>query len=111
MAEEKVDTIVAEVQIDSYGWNLDLRVVDEQESAIDISAGTTLEYMAKKPGGNGPITMAASFVTDGTDGQLRHVVTSGEIDTIGIWQIQTHVVMPSAELYSSILFFEVKANV
>jgi hypothetical protein len=100
-----------EVQVDSYGWNLDLRVVDEQAAPIDISAGTTLEYMAKKPGANGPIAMTATFVTDGTDGKLRHVVTSGEIDTIGTWQIQTHVVMPTAELYSAVMFFEVKANV
>lgn len=100
-----------EVQVDSFGWNIDLRVVDEQGAVIDISAGTTLEYMTKKPGSNGPVTMAASFVTDGTDGKLRHVVTAGEIDTIGMWQIQTHVVTSTAELYSAILFFEVKPNV
>lgn len=100
-----------EVQVDSFGWNIDLRVVDEQGSPIDISAGTTLEYLVKKPGANGPITMTANFVTDGTDGKLRHVVASGEIDTIGMWQIQTCVVTASAELYSAILFFEVKPNV
>ena len=100
-----------EVQVDTFGWDLDLRMVDDQGSSIDISAATTREFMAKRPSVDIPFTMAASFITDGTDGKLRHVVVVNEINVIGTWQIQSHVIMPGVELFSEILFFEVKANV
>ena len=99
-----------EVQVSSYGWNFDLRVVDSVAAPIDVSAATTIEFLAKKPSASTSMVLAATFVTDGIDGRLRHTVASGEIDTVGTWQIQTHVVMPGAELFSSVLFFDVKAN-
>lgn len=99
-----------EVQVSSFGWNFDLRVVDSVGVPIDISAATTMEFLAKKPSASSSMILAAAFITDGIDGRLRHVVATGEIDTVGTWQVQTHVIMPGAELFSSILFFDVKAN-
>ncbi len=99
-----------EVQVSSFGWNFDLRVVDSVGAPIDVSAATTMEFLAKKPSASASMILLAAFITDGIDGRLRHVVATGEIDTVGTWQVQTHVIMPGAELFSSILFFDVKAN-
>ncbi len=97
-----------EVQVDGFGWNIDLRMV-EQGSPIDISTATLCDYVSKKPDGT-RMTVTAVFVTDGSDGKLRHLVAQGEIDVVGTWQIQTHVVTPTQDLWSRALVFEVKGN-
>jgi len=101
--------MASEVQVDSFGWNLDLRLVDQLASPINISTATLCEYIAKKPDGS-KMTVSSVLVTDGSDGKLRHLVVQGEINVVGSWQIQAHVVMPTQDLWSSVLMFDVKGN-
>lgn len=98
-----------DVQVNSFGWNIDLRMIDQLSAAVNISTATTCDYVAKKPSGS-KVTVAAVFVTDGSDGKLRHEVSQGMIDEVGTWQVQAHVITPTQELWSSVLIFEVKGN-
>ena len=100
---------VPDVQANSFGWNMDLRMIDQLSSPVNISTATTCDYVAKKPSGS-KITVAATFITDGSDGRLRREIAQGDIDEAGTWRVQAHVITPTQDLWSSVLIFEVKGN-
>lgn len=55
-------------------------VVDETGAVIDLSAATQTDFNFRVPGGV-VITRAASFVTNGTDGQLTYTTVAGDWGT------------------------------
>ncbi len=73
---------MTEVQINSYGWNVDLTVKDKVGAPVDLSLATTTDFVFQKPDGKA-FKVSAVFVTDGTDGQLRYLIVVGKIDKVG----------------------------
>ena len=84
--------------------------VKNGSSGVDISPATTKNIILGKPDKT-LLTKAGSFTTDGTDGQLEYVTISGDLDQIGCWKIQAHVVTSSGEWKSDIGTFEVHKNI
>lgn len=80
-----------------------------ETDGMDISAATTKELIFVKPSGD-KLTKTASFYTDGTDGILSYVTVSGDLNEIGTWQFQGHVVIGSGDFTSSIDKFKVDRN-
>lgn len=68
-----------------------VKIVDcDTGDVIDISAATTLQITFKKPDKK-TVTKTAAFSTDGSDGYLQYVVVDGDIDMVGIWNLQAYV--------------------
>ena len=78
-------------------------------SALDISTATAMDFVFRKPDLS-VIARAASFLTDGSDGVLRYIASSSDLDQSGTWSYQAEVTLPSGLWYSDIVEFEVYQN-
>ena len=95
------------IRKDDIGTILRLTINDDG-SPVDVSSAvTTKNILLKKPSGS-VVTKAASFTTDGTDGQIQYVTLISEIDEVGVWQAQAHVVITAGTFRSTIERFTVQ---
>ena len=81
---------------------------------VDLSSATTKEIIFKKPD-NTFVTQTARFLDgtgDGTDGIIEYVSISGDLNVVGNWVLQAHVVLtsPVGEWRSSHHSFRVRSN-
>lgn len=76
---------------------------------VDISTATTKNILLKPPTG-ALMTKAGVFVTDGTDGKIKHTTISGDLSVVGVWQVQGHAVTPDGDWHSDIKKFSVHDN-
>lgn len=77
---------------------------------VDLSTTTVKELIFQKPDGT-LVTQPATFTTDGTDGQIEYKSISGDIDQVGRWKLQAHVVFGAAnDFRSQITHFDVISN-
>jgi uncharacterized protein YfaS (alpha-2-macroglobulin family) len=97
-----------EISVGDVGVALDFTVTDEDGDAIDLSLATLLRYRITKQDGT-LLTKTPSFVTDGTDGQLRYSTQTGDIDQAGLWRIQAYVEVSGLKLSTDIHTFRVRA--
>ena len=67
-----------------------LTIVDTAGTAIDVSTATTKYIYFQDPSGV-RMQKTAAFTTDGTDGKIQYTSVPGDIDSVGIWQIQGYV--------------------
>jgi hypothetical protein len=99
----------AEVHVGDIGTVFEITVKDEDGVVVDISAATTKQFIFAKPGGT-KVSKDASFVVNGTDGKLKYVTASGDLDESGDWQLQVYVVMPTGTWHSDIVLVSVCGN-
>jgi len=84
-------------------------VVEEDGSPLDISLAS--EKVFRFTTGSGTALLKnASFVTDGSDGELEYTFLTGELSIPGMWYLQAKVVMPTGTWYTSIVSFMVEPN-
>lgn len=100
---------MTEVQINSYGWNVDLTLKDGIGNPIDLSLATSMQFIFRDPAGK-TFSVNAVYVVDGVNGQLRYSVQNNDLSVVGIWKVQAHVLFEDAELWSTPIEFEVKGN-
>lgn len=67
-----------------------LTITDTAGTAIDVSTATTKYIYFQDPSGV-RMQKTAAFDTDGTDGKIQYTSVSGDIDSVGTWQIQGYV--------------------
>jgi len=67
-----------------------LTITDTAGAAIDVSTATVKYINFQDPSGV-RMQKTASFTTDGTDGKIQYTTVSGDIDSVGTWQIQGYV--------------------
>ena len=79
-------------------------------TAVDISSASSIEMIIRKPDQT-KLTKTATFVTDGTDGQVQYITIAGDVDQAGNYKIQGKVVDGGATYYSSISTFKVYCNI
>lgn len=93
---------------DDYGYTVELTYEDtDTETAADISAYSTAQYLIfRDPHGN-ETTATASYKTDGSDGVVEYTIASGVIDEAGQWAVRIKVTGASSEIRSEWLEFEV----
>ena len=72
----------------------------------DLSGATTLEMLLKKPGGT-IISKPAKLTTDGTDGKMEYVTGPTDLDEVGTWRYQAHIVDGAQDVHSTTAQFEV----
>lgn len=78
-------------------------------SAEDVSSATTMQIKLRKPSGT-VLTKTASFYTDGTDGKIKYVTESGDLDEVGVWYIQALVVVSDGTFSTNSVSFKVHEN-
>jgi len=98
-----------EIHVGDIGTKLVLEII-ESGVAADISAATNMRMRFQKPSGD-TLDKAATFVTDGTDGQIQYVTVSGDLDETGWWTRQAFLTLGSWSGQSSRVRFEVCGNI
>lgn len=76
-------------------------IVNEVETAKDISGATTKELDIQKPNGEILDPVTATFLTDGTDGILTYTTATAIFDTIGRWKVRGVITTSSQILHGS----------
>lgn len=69
-------------------------------SALDVSGASSITVYLEKPSGE-VLTKTASFVTDGTDGQIKVASESGDLDETDVWYIQVKLVLVNGNTWYS----------
>ena len=84
------------------GLAIDAQIVDDDTGvAIDVSSASTKQLKIQGPGQTTK-TKTAAFIDDGTDGWVRYTTIDGDLDVIGVWQIQGSFV-DSGETYHTLI--------
>ena len=85
------------------------RTVQDGGSVVDISSATTKEILLKPPTGTTK-AKAAAFTSDGTDGVLAYTTVLDDLDEVGTWQLQVHIVIDAGDFYTDVENFIVYGN-
>ena len=85
------------------------KIADGTLVVVDLTGATVIQLIFFKADGISE-TKSASFSTDGSDGKIKYLTLSGDIDQIGIWQIQAHITIPAGDWRSNIEDFRVYRN-
>jgi hypothetical protein len=101
--------MIGEIHVGDVGTTFIVTIKDENDEVVNISASTTRDLIFQKPDGE-LLTVAGTFVTDGTDGQLKYITVSGDLNQQGKWQLQAHVVLTAGSWKSDIYKFTVYKN-
>jgi len=101
-------TCIQEIHLDDIGTVFEVALKDCDE-IVDVSQASAMYIIFQKPDGTST-TKTAGFTTDGTDGKVRYITTSGDLNLIGGWKIQAKVTLPSGTWSSNISKFKVYSN-
>ena len=86
------------------------RTVKDGDVAVDLSAATTKEIKFKPPSGPTKVK-SAIFLTDGTDGILTYTTIADDLDELGKWELQVHVVIAAGDFNTDVEGFVVHRNI
>lgn len=96
-------------QVGDIGTTIKATIVDQDGTALDVSAATTLQLLFLKP--NGVLeTKTATLTGDGTDGIIQYVTIADDLDVPGVWKSQGYIVDAGKQHKSSVDTFHVKPN-
>ena len=98
----------AEVHINDIGTIFKLTIKDGT-LIVDVSSQTTMNIVFTKPDGQ-KVVKAASFLTNGVDGIIKYTTLANDIDQVGKWKIQAHIVIDDGTFFSDITEFRVDPN-
>ena len=101
---------MAELHKDDYGTVLRALVQNSAGVAENVSSATDIYFYLAKPNADTILTKSGQFTTDGSDGYIEYTTVSGDIDMVGVWSIQGHVLTPSGNYKTSISEFYVQRN-
>jgi hypothetical protein len=101
-------TCVQEIHLSDIGTIFEIELKDCL-NVLNISTATVKQIIFQKPTGVS-VTKTAIFSTDGTDGKIRYVTVSNDLDVVGTWKIQAKVVLPTGTWSSNIDKFKVYSN-
>lgn len=96
----------SEIYVGDYGTALRATIYDQNGAIVDLSISSNIIFNLEKPDGS-IISVPATFVTDGTNGQVQYITEPGDIDMVGHWRLQAVVFYSIREWHSSIYTFKV----
>jgi hypothetical protein len=83
--------------------------INDANGPFDVSRASLVQYLFQKPDGS-MLTVNASFVNDGTDGQVVYITGPSDFDQPGTWSHQVYIVIGSSHKYSNTTRFKVYPN-
>ena len=84
---------MAEIHKGDIGTKFILTLKDGGTAVNVATASSTKNIIFKKPSG-AVVTKGASFTSSsGADGKIKYTTVAGDLDEVGYWEIQAHVVV------------------
>lgn len=81
----------------------------ETTLVVDLSAATIKQIIFTKPSGT-KVTQTATYFTDGTDGIIYYATVDGDLNEVGVWQMQAYVEIGGSKWYTDVKTFRVGKN-
>ena len=102
---------INEIHLNDIDTVFQSEIRDNTDSVVDISSSlnNTKNFLFSKPDGT-VITKTGIFTTDGTDGLLRYITISGDLDTVGTWCYQIDIEISGGHWHSDMTTFNVEPN-
>ena len=98
-----------DVHKNDIGTVFELTIVDQDDEIVDISSATTKTIRFQRPDGS-VLTKDASLVNTGTDGKMKYVTVTGDLNRVGLWQVQGFVAIGAGSWSSDLVQFIVLGN-
>ena len=89
-----------ELRVGDIGTAIKCTIKDDTTS-VNLVGCEVAQLIFTKPDGTS-VTRDASFFTDGSDGVIQFVTTSGFLDQVGTWQIEGYIEMGGGKWKSDI---------
>jgi hypothetical protein len=104
--------MIQTVHLGDVGTVLESTIYDRAtpQDPLDLTTATELTYKFKKPSG-AIVTKTALLAGAGTAGKIRYTFVAGDLDELGTWRIQGHVVLPTGSWSTSIEQLKCVANI
>lgn len=80
------------VRKDAIGVRIDT-TIKEAGVPINLSTVSQKDYVIVKPDG-ARVVRSTVFITDGSNGQIRYVTISGDLNLVGQYKLQADLVFP-----------------
>jgi len=94
--------------LNDIGTAIRLTIKDQDGNIIDVSGSTVRTLKCDKPGTATNISRNMVFFTDGSDGIVEYITIDGDLDTIGLWELQAYVEMPGGKWHTAETTMRVK---
>jgi len=101
---------MTEIHERDYGWRINITIKDQDGAIKDLSSCSSVQILLSRPNNSATISKTASFVSDGSDGQIYYIFDYEDIDMSGTWQLQVQLNFPNAVLRSNIEKLKVYRN-
>lgn len=100
---------VEDLHVDDIGTRIIVTLVDSDDQPVDLSDTTLRQFLIRKPSGT-IVTATATFVTDGTDGQLQYITISTTFSEAGFYKLQVYIEEDSNRWHTDKTTFRVYPN-
>jgi hypothetical protein len=100
--------MASEIHVGDIGTIFRITIKDG-DSIVDVSNVDSKIIYLQKPSGT-TLQKTATFYTNGTDGIIQYVVSDGDLDEAGTWQIQAKVDFGTDVFNTNIDKFKVLRN-
>ena len=101
---------INEIHLNDINTIFETEIRDNTDAVIDISSATTKNFLFSKPNST-IVTQTGIFTNDGTDGLLRYITTTGDLDAVGIWCYQIDIAFSGGHWHSDTTQFRVEPNI
>lgn len=98
----------SEIHVGNVGTTL--RVIVKDENGVRDVSTSTIEFVFLKPNQE-RLEKEGEFYTDGTDGSVKYVFESGDLDIAGLWKYQVKVIDGDNIYYTDVGTFKVSPNI
>lgn len=99
----------AEIHKYDIGTAITIQVKD-CEGIVDLSSASSIQIKFLKPDKTS-LTVDATLVNTGSDGLIRYITSSGDLNVVGMWSYQCIVFMGGNEWRSDVGTFRVFSNI
>jgi hypothetical protein len=97
-----------EIHLEDIGTIFEITLKDG-DAIVDLQLATTMEILFLPPN-KVAVTQTAVHKTDGSDGIIQYTTLADDLDQVGRWKIQAHVILPAGEWKSDVAEFKVHSN-
>lgn len=101
--------MASEIHIGDIGTIFQITIVD-QNGVVDLTNVDSKVIIFQRPDNGGGFQVQASLVTDGSDGLIKYVTQSGDLNQAGTWQIQGRITFGTDVFSTDIQKFKVYRN-
>jgi len=84
-----------------YGKDLEMRVVDKDGNAHDLTGATLKFYMRKRGATTNKVDGASATIVDAAQGTCKYTWQSGDLDTVGVYDCQLEIIVEGSSVITA----------